>query len=271
MKIDAPVDELAEIVGKGAHVSNRLDFAVLDFLGVFVLRDALNAGTLERYAEAYFAGITSAQLKRTEYHLTEIKLDDEHFLTRFVQEPEFKQMASLFFGGNVGVDFIRVIKKDVNDVRPVFRHQDTCYQIGGFERYSLFIPLTHCHFQNGGLVLYPGSKHFGYLGDAGEIMDILPGGYPKVETDVEPGDVLIMHSATWHESPENVLRTDRVYLEIHIQHIDEPTTKIHVCGERKSKWLLHLKEDEIFRNSRTQRLRALYKELNAAQESGKQD
>jgi Phytanoyl-CoA dioxygenase (PhyH) len=260
-KVSAPVAELIQIVESRQFISPKIDHSLLKFFGVFILKNVFATSTIQKYATSYFEDLREAKLKRTNFHLTEIKLSDEHFLRQIIKESEFVKAVSSFFDGNVGVDFIRVVKKDKIDTKPVFRHQDTCYQIGGFERYSLFIPLTTCSYENGGLVLHPGTHNFGYLGDAGEILDILPKDYPRVESRVEPGDILIMHSGTWHQSPENSTGEDRVYLEVHIQHIDEPTTKIQVCGDKKSKWSLHLTEDEILTNSRTQRLRKLYKEI----------
>lgn len=260
-RISAPVEELVEMVTRGQFISEKIDLSVIQFLGVFVLKRAFSTALIRKYADAYFEDLNSEKLKRKPFHLTEITLNEDHFLRHIVKEKEFVSIVSAFFDGNVGVDFIRVVKKDKVDTRPVFCHQDTCYQIGGFERYSLFIPLTKCNFENGGLTVYPGTHNFGSLGDAGEIENILPVNYPQIQTDVEPGDVFVMHSATWHQSPENVSLSERVYLEVHIQHIDEPTTKIPVCGTRKSKWMLHLSEDEILKNSRTQRIRKLYKEI----------
>lgn len=71
-----------------------------------------------------------------------------------------------------------------------------------------------------------------------------------------------MHSATWHESPQSIEFTDRVYLDVHIQESNDPSSKNIVCGVRDSEWINLLTEDEIFSNSRRQRLDALYKQLS---------
>ena len=262
-KVAAPVGRLCELVQGNAHIGETLNPGVLRFLGAFVLKDAFKQPTIEAYADGYFQDLNGPDLQRTPFHLTEVKIQAQNRLNDIVTEPEFRALASQFFRGNVGVDFIRVVKKDKTNFQPVFLHQDTAYQMGGFERYSFFIPLTHCCFDNGGLVVYPGTHHFGYLADAGEIADVLPAGYPKIETDVMPGDVLIMHSATWHESPANKTLADRVYLEVHIQDINEPSTKIHLCGQRDSEWSMQLTPDEVFVSSRAQRIKKLYQEIEA--------
>ncbi len=265
--IDAPVQKLNEVIQSKLHISERLDQGVLQFCGAFILKNAFKPATIEAYARTYFRDLNGPELQRTAFHLTEVRIDERNHLNDIALKPEFRAVASAFFGGNTGVDFIRIVKKDKSNFQPVFLHQDTCYQMGGFERYSLFIPLTPCNFDNGGLVLYPGTHHFGYLGDAGEIGDVLPAGYPKIVTDVVPGDVVIMHSATWHESPENRSLADRVYLEVHLQHINEPTTKINVCGTRDSEWRMQLTPDDLFTSSRAKRIKILYQEIEALKAS----
>jgi hypothetical protein len=258
-KLSAPLDKLNELVEQTHFIGETIDLDVLKFSGVFVLQNAFCKNTIDKYANIYF---NSLGLNRTPFHLTEVKFDEQHEFNSIILEPEFKKAISHFFNGNVGNDWIRLVKKDSVDVKPVFLHQDICYQIGGFERYSCFISLTDCTPENGSLAIYPGTQHFGYLGDAGEIGDILPTEYPKIVSNTKAGDIIIMHSAAWHESPANTDLTDRVYLEVHIQDANEPTTKNIICGERTSEWSNLLSGDEMFVNSRTQRLKSLYQQVN---------
>ena len=100
------------------------------------------------------------------------------------------------------------------------------------------------------------------MGDTGEINEeILPNNYPCIETDLDLGDILVMHSATWHKSSESKNKKDRVYLEIHIQNIEDPSTVIEILGRRKSNWKLNTLNNEIFSNSRTQKIKKMYKEI----------
>lgn len=262
-EIAAPIDDLLAIMASGRHVAEKIDWDVLRYLGVFVVKGAFRIETIDSYAQRYFEDLREAKLRRTPFHLTEIKLPEEHPLRQITKEKGLIDVSEGFFDGNVGACYIRVVKKDVDDAKPVFLHQDTGYQVGGFERYSLFIPLTACDYDNGGLVLFPGTHHFGYLGDVGEIIDILPGNYPRLRTSVVPGDILIMHSAIWHQSPPNSTLRDRVYLEINIQQLNEPTASIPVCGTRDTKWKMNLTPDQIFRNSRAQRIRQMHQEIEA--------
>ena len=261
-KIQAPVEQLQELIRAEVYMSERLDHAVLKQMGVFLLKNALPATLIEPYLASYLSEVKQGSLTKTAHHLTEVKIGAGQFLNQILREPAFIRIAGQFFNGQVGSDFLRVVKKDERDYAAVFLHQDCCYQIGSLERYSLFIALTDCGSDNGGLLVYPGTHHYGSLGDAGEIADILPPGYPSLAVELVAGDILIMNSAIWHQSPENVSRKNRIYLEVHLQHIDEPTTVTEICGVRQSPWRLAMSPDEIFANSRTQRLRALYQQID---------
>jgi hypothetical protein len=260
-KLSVPIEELNKIIASKRFISEVIDFDILNSLGFFILKNVFSKNILDSYHDIYFRD--KALLNRTPFHLTEMTFDSKHPFNNFLSEKSFVNIASKFFHGNVGCYSIRIIKKDSIDSKPVFLHQDVGYHIGGFNRYSFFVPLTNCTPHNGGLILYPGTHNFGYLGDVGEInRDILPNEYPKIMSNTKPGDLIIMHSALWHESPVNSDLTDRVYIDIHIQDANEPTTKNIICGERTSGWSNLLSADEIFVNSRTQRLNQLYQQVN---------
>ena len=266
MSISAPIADLREVVNGGKFISSFVDHEQLHLLGVNVVRNAFSASTIEKYFNSYLQQLGEERLKKTPFHPTEIKVDEGNFLQEIIKEPEFLTLVASFFDGNVGIDFIRIVRKDKNDARPVILHQDTGYQLGGSTghgSYSLFIALTQCSYDNGGLIFYPGTHHFGYLGDVGEIAEILPPEYPAIRSHAEPGDVVCMNSAVWHASPENKTQSNRVYIEVHIQHIDEPTTRIPVCGKITSKYSLRMGVDDIFKSSRSQKLRHLYQEVES--------
>ncbi len=261
-KLVAPVEKLLFICQSNGHVGTEVNFNILGFMGCFVLRSVFSPDSIDLYAQHYYAGLKNASLVASPDHSTEITFDASHILNKILDDLSFIDLVKGFFSGNVGIDYIRLVRKDSFNTKPVFLHQDTPYQIGAFEGYSFFVALTDCNYSNGALVIYPGTHHYGYLGDAGEIARVLPSDYPSIETNSQPGDIVIMHSATWHESPTNVALTDRVYLEIHIQSADAPTTRKVITGLRQTEWQNHLGQDELFLNSRRQRLKFLYNELN---------
>ncbi len=260
--IQAPFSDLAIYIESKKYIGTTVDFNALKKLGCFVLKNAIPENVIGEYYANYKKLLSSGLIKKDDYHLTLVELGAADELQKIVFNKDFFEVASKFFEGRVGSDFVRIVKKDSTNFSKVFLHQDTGYQIGGFEKYSLFIALTECNEDNGGLTLLPGTHHFGYLGDAGEINEkILPKNYPRITPNAEPGDILIMHSSTWHESPQSKNLKDRVYLEVHIQPLDEPTTRWEICGKRTSNWVLHANEDQIFKDSRTQRIRRMAAEL----------
>jgi len=174
------------------------------------------------------------------------------------QEESVKELASQIFPQGAGIYNIRIIKKDHEDTSPVFLHQDIGYQHGSLERYSFFIPLTKCDRINGGLIFYPGTHHFGYLGDAGAIKDtVLPTSLIPLTPTVGPGDIIVMNSYLWHRSDENLSREDRIYFDIHVNKFDCPANKALFDETVKLEYELDYKIDLLFSNSRLQRLREI--------------
>lgn len=260
--IQGPISELIKNVNQKEYEDEKINFEVLKNLGFFILKDTFHQKTIEKYYHLYKNEISNGKLLKTNHHITEVKIHNNHPLIQLIHEDKFLEKIRDFYEGNVGADYIRVIRKDSENFKEVILHQDTGYQIGSFDTYSLFIALTQANKDNGGLILFPGTHRFGYLGDAGEINEgILPNNYPCIKTDLDPGDILVMHSATWHKSLESKNKKDRVYLEIHIQNIEDPSTVIEILGWRKSNWKLNISNDEIFNNSRVQKIKKMYLEI----------
>ena len=263
--IQMPVERLNALVRGQRHVGTSIDFDVLKEVGFFIVRDALPIEVCAKYKAEYDLYKASKEFDRTPFHLTEVKVDLKHPMAEILKEPSFVKLAEQFFGGDVGVFNIRIVKKDSTDVMPVFLHQDIGYQHGSFQRYSLFIPLTPCNQTNGGLTFFPGTHKFGYLGDAGGLNDVAPVELLRPTPEVLPGDVIVMDSAMWHRSGPNETQAERVYYDIHINHADDTATKYTICGSRESAWAISYEQEFLFENSRTQRLRALYKQIEELQ------
>lgn len=264
MIVNAPIQETKELLSSGCFEGSTVDHEQLKKLGFFIVRGALPSTKTSDYYSRYKAQIEKGVIEKDSYHLTKVTLDSENSLRTIVSEPEVLELTQSFFDGCVGCDWIRVVKKDKTNQKPVFLHQDTPYQIGGFERYSCFTALTSCDQHNGALTLWPGTHNLGYLGDAGELTNFLPSGFPTLTPNLLPGDILIMHSALWHNSGENISGTERVYLEFHIQNINEPTTRYELHGKRTSDWRFLVPEESLsekmFKSSRVQRIRDISKQ-----------
>ena len=203
----------------------KINHKVLNRLGFFVLKKAFKKNTIDEYKFKFINNQKKQIIKKTKNHLVEVKIDKLSSFRKIYKDPQLKKIVKFFYNGNVGSDFFRIVKKDINNSKPVFCHQDTGYQFGSFNRYSLFISLTESSSLNGGMIVYPSTHKFGYLGDAGEISKKIAKNFVKICPSLESGDVLIMHSSLWHESEKNYKKIDRIYLEVHIQDANEPSTR----------------------------------------------
>ena len=232
----------------------NINHKTLNDLGFFVIKNVFALNTMKKYRVNFLKSLDGKKITKTKHHPVEVKIEGKKFFEKIFKDKNLKKIVKGFFKGRVGSDYFRIVKKDHKNSSAVFCHQDTGYQVGSFERYSLFICLTDNNYLNGGMVVYPSTHKFGYLGDAGEISKNITKKYFKTCPDLKTGDVLVMHSALWHESNINYLKSDRIYLEIHIQNIDDPTTRYNILG-KKNKILRPLfKKDNIFSNSRVSRI-----------------
>lgn len=98
-------------------------------------------------------------------------------------------------------------------------HQDHFYIRGTVETYSCWTPLGACPRSLGGLAVWPGSHHQGYIEHDVHHQGAVGGrGVPVDEaqatwhtTDFEPGDALFFHAYTIHKALPN-LSGDRIRL-----------------------------------------------------------
>ena len=253
--------QVAQDLKRLIFIDSKINHKSLDQLGFFILKKGFNKKTIDSYRYNYLNFKKKQKIKKTKNHLVEVKIDKLDSLKEIYKDHQLKKIVKNFYNGNVGSDFIRIVKKDSQNTKAVFCHQDTGYQFGSFNRYSLFISLTNSNESNGGLVIYPSTHKFGYLGDAGEISNKITKNLIKISTNLESGDVLIMHSGLWHESYDNFSKKDRIYLEIHIQDANDPNTIFTLIGKKKNNFSIPFDKNKIFSNSRTQRIIKLKKML----------
>jgi len=226
---------------------------VLRKTGVFILRELLPKDLACAYLKKYFQSLEDGSAKARENHGTEISFELHTPLGSILNEPLVIESASRVFQKGVGVHNIRIIRKDQIHAEQVFVHQDSPYCLGFFDRFSMFLALSTCDDQNGGLFVYPGTHNFGYLGDAGEIRRDLADRMYKFAPSLLPGDCLLMHSAIWHGSPPSRSDRPRVMYDIQIQPVEDPSSIVSLSDRPLSSWRLRLENREIFSNSRIQR------------------
>lgn len=260
-----PVERLRNLQAEKLRGS-KLDLEILHEAGCFVVQNALNVGRVEKLLSSYNKHFQS-QKSADNQHPTEIRLKTLQSLGEFTGEAKIQDIAKKLFNGETGWDFVRIVRKDDENREPIFLHQDVSYQMGSGNSYSLFIALTPIHPDNGGIRVHLGTHQLGYLGDAGELnSNALPEGLPILQPNLSPGDALIMHSAAWHESGRNNEGSDRVYLELHLVSSESPYSRGNICGFKQSSWafngdLITRDMNQLFTKSRSQRLKALYKQL----------
>lgn len=125
----------------------------------------------------------------------------------------------------------RFVIKDSSSRKPVFPHSDFPYDYGWPEKTTVFIPLSPSNAKNGGISFYPGTHHFGYMGDAGQVnTDLLNDDWPLLCPDLEPGDIALCHTCTWHCSPQYVSGPDRILVQATYQPSSDPSSTVLLRG-----------------------------------------
>lgn len=268
IKISAPINALNQAVIREAFTGQKLDSSTLHRYGIFILKDYFDVDMIQNLRNFYDRGIENRELVKDPYHKTQVAFGSDSDFANILQTVEFKKLGKGIWGDDgFSIDFMRLVKKDHTNTDPVFPHQDSTYNIGNYDAYSIFIPLSECGVNNGGLKFWPGTHNFGHLGDAGAIdISILPAEYPSLQPTVVPGDAIIMHAGTWHASSEFIAGEPRVYLEFATRSLCDPAAKIIICGQDKREWVIQTTVDFVFTGSREQRIRQLYKKLDEQQQ-----
>jgi hypothetical protein len=255
--IKAPIEKIKNYVTSRNYEGQILNLEGLKDFGVFILKGALDNQYIKKLYEEYELLINNNKIRKDDYHRTQVRISEDQKFTDILRSNQFIELSRNIFQHGAALDFMRIVKKDESNPAPVFLHSDSMYNIGWFDAYSCFIPLTHCNQENGGLSFYPGTHNYGHLGDAGGIASILPLDYPKLCPDVYPGDIIIMHAGTWHESGPHIGNGPRVYLEFAIRDSLDPASKKLIHGIDEREWVLTISVDDLFSDSREQRIRKL--------------
>lgn len=153
----------------------------------------------------------------------------------------------------------RFVIKDRNSRDAVFAHQDFCYDFGWPEKTTVFIPLSVSNSDNGGISFYPGTHHLGYLGDCGQVnTEILGSDWPLVCPTLEPGDIAMIHTCTWHCSPPYVRGPDRILTQATFQPASDPSSVALLRGQWRTRYRLRdIPRDRYFVRCRSSRIREL--------------
>ena len=158
------------------------------------------------------------------------------------------------FGPDLGLYNRRFLVKDEqSSTHAVPLHQDTAYHRGWMNKASFFVALTESSAVNGGLTVWPGTWVYGSLGDAGVINRELLRGRRSFTPHMVPGDVLVMHSATWHESAPSTTGGLRILADIILQPSSDPSTIETLFGGEHARFA----PENPFSSCRVSRLKEL--------------
>jgi hypothetical protein len=154
----------------------------------------------------------------------------------------------------------RFVIKDKNSRGSMFVHADFAYDFGWPEKTTVFLPLSESNEQNGGISFYPGTHQFGYLGDAGEINveALISPDWPLVCPSLQPGDIALCHTCTWHCSPPHRGGPDRILVQSTFQPASDPSGRKLLRGEWTCTFRLgDAPRSDFFLRSRSSRVREL--------------
>lgn len=235
---------------------------LFDDTGVLVFKNALPTDTVAGWRMAYDA--LSNPERVPEYN--KVAVNDaalQPVLHLIATHPVILDAVEQVFGPDIAMYNQRFIVKDKHARDAVFLHQDTPYHVGWPTKLSAFVALSRVTPENGGLVLYPGTHKYGYLGDAGEInKNCLLHPIPHCP-ELTQGDLVLMHSAMWHCSASNANGIDRVLADIIYQPANDPSGIELLRGEWKTP-IRMTKEmrDNLFVSSRAMRMKAMQEKID---------
>ena len=254
--LQMPVAELSEAISNDSFDGIELDSDVLESLGIFIVRDLIDT---EICAELLSLFHNATNMKVVEGHPTKVLAGTEG-LDLVMSSSTVSECFAHFFDGNYRCAAPQIFRKNRDWPDKVKLHNDLMYMSGWQKKYSVFVALTDCSGDNGGLIMYPGTHHFGLLGDAGELdRNALPDGLPAVCPTLRPGDCLFMHSAIWHESNQFRSGGERVYYEFKLVHADDPAYGSDDDTDPVHSYRLPESVEGLFVDSRVQRLQKFYK------------
>lgn len=263
-RLEGPVAKLAEL--KSQCRGPVFDGRVYRQAGVFVVTGLFSKAVIDPWLKAWssFYQTTLQARKVNRFNPVSVNEEPPDALKAIYRNERLLDVAEQIFGPHIGLYNFRLVVKDKFSRGPVFRHQDIPYHMGFMNRASFFIPLSNVTQRNGAMSFFLGTHNFGYLGDAGELLDdLLPADWPCLTPELSPGDLVIMDSTLWHESGPHLDGEDRVLVDLHLQPASDPTSGEILRGEPVAEYKIpHFLRGKFFKRSRVTRLAELQSELD---------
>lgn len=251
---------------------------IFDLTGIFVVRKAIPEDTIRTWQaewEKFYASVSVTGRKVNKFNPVAFDESLPPVLAAMHQNSALLDIIEQAFGPDIGLFNQRLVIKDRDSRGAVFLHHDSPYHVGWPTKASAFVPLSQVTPESGGLVFYPGTHQFGYLGDAGEINpDFLDPSWPAISPSLTPGDIALMSSLTWHRSGPHISGPDRIMADIIYQPASDPSTNALLRGQWRTEIFMNkaaLASRQLFNRSRSSRLQEMQRrldQLEAGQKTG---
>jgi len=264
-RLQGPVAKLAALKSRCVGpVFNREIYAQT---GVYVITGAFPTDTVGPWLSSWSAFYESRLNERQVYRFNPVAVTEEppDELKAICRDRRLLDIAEQIFGPDIALYNFRFLIKDKHSRGPIFRHHDLCYHTGHMNRASFFVPLSRANGRNGALSFILGTHHFGYLGDAGQLLDaVLDPDWPILSPELSPGDLVVMHSALWHESGPHSAGEDRVMADICLQPASDPSGTEILRGKATTEYRIpESLRGKVFKRSRVSRLAELQSQVDA--------
>lgn len=263
------IGELRKVIPQAD--ADRLSPEIYREVGYFVIRNLIPAERIalwQREWELFYSSELGEKRIVNPYNPVHVHERLPHKLAEIHKCPELLDTLEVLYP-DLALFMQRFVIKDSNSRAAVFPHNDFCYDFGWPEKTTVFVPLTVSSRENGGISFYPGTHHFGYLGDAGEVnTEIIEPGWPLVCPTLNPGDVALCHTCTWHCSPQPTKGPDRVLVQATFQPASDPSSVAVLRGKWRTRYRLsNVPREKFFVRSRSSRLRDLQAQVDQFEKS----
>ncbi len=248
---------------------------IFEKMGIFVIRRAIPGEIVSLWQSAwgeFYKSEFSDGRAVNPFNPVAVDKNPPPVLENIHRNPALLDIIEQAFGPDLALYNQRFVIKDCHSRGSVFLHNDFCYHFGWPTKASAFVALSPMTAENGGMVFYPGTHQYGYLGDAGQLNpDFLDPAWPSICPSLEPGDVALMNSSTWHRSEPHTGGPDRILVDIIYQPANDPSGIELLRGQWRTEIFLPLEaRGKVFSNSRAirlQQMRQRLEEFEAARES----
>jgi len=225
-------------------------------MGVFVVRGAIPQASITFWQgewEKFYTSTLASGRNVGRFNPVQVNENLPDSLSSIPTSPYLLDIAEQAFGPDIALFGHRFVIKDKHSRSAVFLHHDFCYHLGWPTKASAFVPLSTVTSENGAMVFYPGTHHFGYLGDAGEINpDVAGVDWPTITPSLNPGDMVLMNSSTWHRSLPHTGGPDRIMADIIYQPANDPSGIALLRGQWRTEIFLNkVAKHQMFTRSRS--------------------